>query len=168
MGCADFGFRISDFGFPMSAAFLEVRDIRKSYGSTVALDGVSFTVAEGEMFGLLGPNGAGKTTLLSILSCLLDASGGEVRLHGKVVAPSDREVRRLIGIVPQELAIYADLTARENLAFFGELYGFSGARLKQRVGEVLRAIGLEDRADDRAGTFSRGMQPRVDLVCGPP
>jgi ABC-2 type transport system ATP-binding protein len=147
----------------MSAAFLEVRDARKSYGSTVALDGVSFTVAEGEMFGLLGPNGAGKTTLLSILSCLLDASGGEVRLQGKTLVPRDREVRRLIGIVPQELAIYADLTARENLQFFGDLYGLPGAQLHQRVGEVLRAIGLEDRADDRAGTFSGGMKRRLNL-----
>jgi ABC-2 type transport system ATP-binding protein len=147
----------------MSAPFLEVRDVRKSYGATVALDGVSFTAAEGEMFGLLGPNGAGKTTLLSILSCLLDASGGEVWLHGKVVAPADRDVRRLIGIVPQELAIYADLTARENLQFFGELYGLRGTRLKERVADVLRAIGLEDRADDRAGTFSGGMKRRLNL-----
>src|SRR5579862_7926006 len=109
----------------MSVAFLEVRDVRKSYGATVAVAGVSFTVAEGEMFGLLGPNGAGKTTLLSIVSCLLDASNGGVRLLGQEVVPSARAVRRLIGIVPQELAIYAELTARENLHFFGELYGLN-------------------------------------------
>src|SRR5205807_6229330 len=115
---------------PMSRTFLEVQDLHKRYGRTVALDGITFQVAEGEMFGLLGPNGAGKTTLLSILSCLLDASAGEVRLQGKTLVPTDREVRRQIGIVPQELAIYGDLTARENLAFFGELYGLAGVRLK--------------------------------------
>jgi ABC-2 type transport system ATP-binding protein len=143
--------------------FLEVKDVRKSYGPTVALYGVSFTVAEGEMFGLLGPNGAGKTTLLSILSCLLDASAGEVRLLGRAVVPKDRDVRRHIGIVPQELAIYADLTARENLHFFGELYGLYGGKLRERVADVLRAVGLEDRADHRAGTFSGGMKRRLNL-----
>ena len=147
----------------MSAPFLEVRDVRKSFGPTVALHGVGFTVAAGEMFGLLGPNGAGKTTLLSILSCLLDASAGEVRLLDRAILPSDRAVRRLIGIVPQELAIYADLTARENLSFFGELYGLKSAHLRARVADVLRAIGLEDRADHRASTFSGGMKRRLNL-----
>src|ERR1700720_4881743 len=103
--------------------FLEVIDVRKRFGATVALDGVSFQVAQGEMFGLLGPNGAGKTTLLSILSCLLEATAGEVRLLGQRIEPRNRAVRYLIGIVPQELAIYDELTGRENLIFFGELYG---------------------------------------------
>ena len=147
----------------MSAAFLEVNDVRKFYGTTVALHGISFAVAAGEMFGLLGPNGAGKTTLLSILSCLLDASGGEVRIEGRTLAPSDREVRRLIGIVPQELAIYPELTGRENLQFFGELYGLAGGKLNDRVQGVLEAIGLEDRADHRASTFSGGMKRRLNL-----
>jgi ABC-2 type transport system ATP-binding protein len=147
----------------MPAAYLEVRDLRKAYGATVALGGVRFDVAEGELFGLLGPNGAGKTTLLSILSCLLAADGGEVRLQGEPVRPSDRGVRRLIGVVPQELAIYGELTARENLEFFGELYGVRGAELRHRVGEVLDAVALADRADDRAGTFSGGMKRRLNL-----
>src|SRR6516162_3723767 len=125
--------------------FLEVRELRKRYGPTVALDGVSFTVAEGEIFGLLGPNGAGKTTLLSILSCLLEASAGEARLLGRPVSLVDRELRRWIGIVPQELAIYGELTARENLSFFGELYGLASGELKRSVDEVLEAIGLADR-----------------------
>jgi ABC-2 type transport system ATP-binding protein len=147
----------------MTAPILEVVDLRKNYGPTVALKTVNFQVAEGEMFGLLGPNGAGKTTLLSILSCLLAADGGEARILGHVVQPSDRELRRLIGIVPQELALYAELTARENLCFFGELYGLRRPELRQRVEEVLAAVGLTDRADQRVATFSGGMQRRLNL-----
>src|SRR5947209_19034398 len=97
------------------AAFLEVVDLRKQYGSVKALDGVSFSVREGELFGLLGPNGAGKTTLLSVLSCLLEPTGGEVRLQGRRIDRGDRWVRRLIGVVPQELSLYGASTARENL-----------------------------------------------------
>src|SRR5712692_1537617 len=128
---------------PMSGTLLEVQDLRKRYGSTVALDGVTFQVAEGEIFGLLGPNGAGKTTLLSILSCLLEASTGEARLLGRSLLSAARDLRREIGIVPQELALYGELTGRENLRFFGELYGLGGAKLCRRVDEVLAAVGLE-------------------------
>src|SRR5205085_8199022 len=131
--------------------------------TTNALAGVSFDVYEGEMFGLLGPNGAGKTTTLSIVSCLPDATAGEVRLGGKLVRLSDRDIRRLIGIVPHEIAIYGELTARANLHFFGELYGVKGAELKRRVRHILAAIGLEDRADERASTFSGGMKRRLNL-----
>jgi ABC-2 type transport system ATP-binding protein len=145
---------------------LEVRDLRKHYGDTVALDGVRFEVAEGELFGLLGPNGAGKTTLLSILSCLLEPTAGEALLLGQRLVPSDRAVRRQLGIVPQELALYGELTARENLVFFGELYGLSGDSLRRRVDEVLGAVGLEDRADGRVDTFSGGMQRRLNLGAG--
>jgi ABC-2 type transport system ATP-binding protein len=144
-------------------AFLEVADLHKRYGSATALERVNFQVHEGEVFGLLGPNGAGKTTLLSILSCLLEPTSGEVRLLGRRLTLADREVRRHIGIVPQELALYGDLTARENLHFFGELYGLRGAPLRQRVNQVLEAIGLADRAGDRAHTFSGGMKRRLNL-----
>jgi ABC-2 type transport system ATP-binding protein len=147
----------------MPAPLLEVHDLRKRYGDTVALDGVSFAVAEGELFGLLGPNGAGKTTLLSIASCLLEPSSGGVRIAGKDINSADREVRRLIGIVPQELAIYGDLSARENLRFFGALYGLPRATLTERVEEILAAVGLEDRGDQRADTFSGGMKRRLNL-----
>jgi ABC-2 type transport system ATP-binding protein len=147
----------------MPAPFLEIRDLRKRYGDTVALDGVSFSVAEGELFGLLGPNGAGKTTLLSIVSCLLEPSAGEVRIGGRPVRSSDKAARRLIGIVPQELAIYGELSARENLCFFGALYGLSRELLHRRAEEVLAAIGLEDRGDHRADTFSGGMKRRLNL-----
>jgi ABC-2 type transport system ATP-binding protein len=147
----------------MTAAFLEVREASKSYGSTLALDRVSFQVHEGEVFGLLGPNGAGKTTLLSILSCLSEATSGEARLLGRPLVAGDRDVRRLIGVVPQDLALYGELTARENLRFFGELYGVRGAELRRRVERILAAIGLADRADDRARTFSGGMKRRLNL-----
>ena len=147
----------------MTAAFLEVHQVSKNYGATTALQRVGFEVHEGEVFGLLGPNGAGKTTLLSIVSCLLEATSGEVRLLGRRLVPNDREVRRLIGVVPQDLALYGELTARENLHFFGELYGIRGAELRRRVGRILTAIGLDDKADDRVATFSGGMKRRLNL-----
>jgi ABC-2 type transport system ATP-binding protein len=147
----------------MPAPILEVLDLHKRYGNTVALDRVSFQVAEGEMFGLLGPNGAGKTTLLSIVSSLLEPTAGSVRLLGREMRPNDRGLRRFLGIVPQELAVYGQLTARENLLFFGELYGLHGPALGQRVDEVLAAIALEDRAHRRVDTFSGGMKRRLNL-----
>jgi ABC-2 type transport system ATP-binding protein len=147
----------------MTRTLLEVQDLRKNYGERRALQGVSFQVAEGEIFGLLGPNGAGKTTLLSILSCLLEASAGEVSLLDHKLTLSDRDLRRQVGIVPQELALYGELTARENLEFFGQLYGLAGSVLERRVDEVLSAIGLAERADDRASQFSGGMQRRLNL-----
>jgi ABC-2 type transport system ATP-binding protein len=147
----------------MAVPLLEVHDLRKFFGDAPALDGICLTVREGEMFGLLGPNGAGKTTLLSIVSCLSEPSGGEVRIEGRPLRTSDKAVRRLIGIVPQELAIYGELTARENLAFFGALYGLSGSELDRRVEGVLDAVALADRADLRAETFSGGMKRRLNL-----
>jgi ABC-2 type transport system ATP-binding protein len=147
----------------MGEPLLTVRDIRKRYGDTVALDGVSLHVDAGELFGLLGPNGAGKTTLLSIISCLLEATSGEAHILGRKVSTRDTELRRLIGIVPQELAVYGELNARENLNFFGSLYGVSGAELHGRVEQVLDAVGLTDRAGDRVETFSGGMKRRLNL-----
>jgi ABC-2 type transport system ATP-binding protein len=147
----------------MAQPMLEVRNLRKSYGDAPALCGVSLAVAPGELFGLLGPNGAGKTTALSIVAGLLDADGGEVRLQGELFRRHDRPLRRWIGIVPQALALYGELTARENLRFFGQLYGLGGKELEQRVEEVLAAVALSDRADQRAGTFSGGMQRRLNL-----
>lgn len=147
----------------MAASILRVKNLHKSYGPTIALRGVSFEVAEGEIFGLLGPNGAGKTTLLSIVSCLLEADAGEARIHGKIVNLADKEMRRHIGIVPQELALYDELSARENLNFFGRLYGLKESELKRRVQEVLAAVGLEDSADKRVAVYSGGMKRRLNL-----
>jgi ABC-2 type transport system ATP-binding protein len=150
----------------MTAPILEVRDLRHRYGSTTALAGASFHVAEGELFGLLGPNGAGKTTLLSAVSCLLTPDAGEIRLLGEPLSTRDLKVRRLIGLVPQELAIYNDLSARENLLFLGELYGIDRSTLTKRANELLAVIGLLDRADDRTSTFSGGMKRRLNLGAG--
>ncbi len=147
----------------MTPPVLEVIAVHKNYGAHAALKGVSFRVEAGEMFGLLGPNGAGKTTLLSIISYLLEPSAGDVRLFGQKVSPDGLELRRRLGVVPQELAVYGELTARENLHFFGEIYGMRGAALRQRVQEVLVAVGLEDRADRRVATFSGGMKRRLNL-----
>jgi ABC-2 type transport system ATP-binding protein len=150
----------------MSAPVLEVCDLRKRYGELVALDGVTLAVPEGELFGLLGPNGAGKTTLLSVVAGLLQPTSGEVRILGRPVRAADEGIRRAVGVVPQELALYGELTARENLLFFGRLYGLRGAELRRRVAEALALVGLEDRAGHRARTFSGGMQRRLNLALG--
>src|SRR6516162_5074689 len=141
----------------MADSILEVTNLCKRYGNTAALAGVSFSVEQGEIFGLLGPNGAGKTTLLSIVSGLTAATSGSVRIGGGDALAMSKYLRRSIGFVPQELALYADLTARENLAFFGRLYGIRGGDLEKRIDEILTAIGLLERADDPVRVFSGGM-----------
>lgn len=147
----------------MGEPLLSIRDLVKRYGRTVALAGVSFDVEAGELFGLLGPNGAGKTTLLSIASCLLEPTSGEARIFGQRASTGDRNLRRSIGIVPQELAIYGELNARENLSFFGSLYGIAGDELRRRVDHALACVGLKDRADQRVDRFSGGMKRRLNL-----
>jgi ABC-2 type transport system ATP-binding protein len=142
---------------------LEVIDVHKRFGPVEALRGVSLTVDEGEMFGLLGPNGAGKTTLLNILACLIEPSAGSARLFEKPLVRSNLSLRRSIGLATQDVALYAELTARENLEFFGKLYGIHGSELTKRVDEVLEFTALKDRADDRVGTYSGGMRRRLNL-----
>ncbi len=143
---------------------LRVDNVRKRFGRIVALDGVSFTIAPGELFGLLGPNGAGKTTLLSILAGLMTADAGKVTLDSHDVSPHGHQVRANIGLAPQDLALYPELTARENLQFFGRLYGIRGNELNRRSDAVLAAVQLSDRANDRAGTYSGGMKRRLNLA----
>jgi ABC-2 type transport system ATP-binding protein len=142
---------------------LEIVDLAKNYGQTAALRGVSFQVCRGEIFGLLGPNGAGKTTLLSILSGLQNASSGKVRIEGQDALPMKLNLRQSIGLVPQELAVYNELTARENLLFFGAIYGVAEPDLSCRVDQVLNAVGLAERAHKRVDTFSGGMKRRLNL-----
>lgn len=143
---------------------LEVIDVHKRYGAQVALEGISLQVLPGERFGLLGPNGAGKSTLLSILSSLLEPSSGVVKIAGQVLGPHDRALRRLVGIVPQDLALYGELTTRENLAFFGGLYGLTGAVLDERVDAVLQGTALREQAGVRVAALSWGMKRRLNLA----
>jgi ABC-2 type transport system ATP-binding protein len=145
---------------------IEVSDLRKQYGDLVAVDGVSFTVANGQIFGLLGPNGAGKTTTISCVSGLLKPTGGRALVMGHDVVRDAKSARQHLGVVPQELALYEDLSAAGNLSFWGAAYGLSGDLLRRRVAEVLELIGLADRARDHAGTFSGGMKRRLNFGCG--
>jgi ABC-2 type transport system ATP-binding protein len=149
-----------------TAVVLAVRDLRKRYGDLEAVKGVSFEIHEGETYGLLGPNGAGKTTTISMVCGLLTRDAGEVTLDGQAIDVGAVAAKAGIGYVPQELAIYPDLTARENLEFFGRLYDLGGAQLKARTSEVLKLIGLTERAKDRTSTFSGGMQRRLNIGIG--
>ena len=145
---------------------LECRDLKKSYGENAAVKGVGFHIAEGETYGLLGPNGAGKTTTISMVTGLLERDSGEVFVNGLPLTTTSIDAKREIGLVPQDLAIYPDLTARENLIFFGKLYEMSGSDLKKRVDEVLEIIGLTDRAGDRTEEYSGGMKRRLNIGLG--
>jgi ABC-2 type transport system ATP-binding protein len=145
---------------------LACSQLEKRYGDLRAVDGVSFEVAEGETYGLLGPNGAGKTTTISIIAGLLRPDAGEVHVLGERLTPRSSSAKAAIGLVPQELAVYPDLTARENLRFFGRLHGLGRAELGRRTDEVLEVTGLTDRADDRADTFSGGMKRRLNIGVG--
>lgn len=142
------------------------QDLRKRFGNLVAVDGVSFEISAGETYGLLGPNGAGKTTCIAMLCGLLERDSGEVRLLGEPFSTRSVAAKRAIGYVPQDIAIYPELTARENLVFFGRLYGLSRRERGVRIAEVLEIIGLADRADDRTGEFSGGMKRRLNIGIG--
>jgi len=150
------------------AAMIEVTDLVKQYpgAGAPAVDGVSFTVEPGEVFSLLGPNGAGKTTTLSVLSCLLVPTAGDARLGGHSVRDDPMAVKRLLGVVPQEVALYLPLTAHENLTFWGEMYGLGGAELKRRVDQSLELVGLRERARERIETYSGGMKRRINIAVG--
>jgi len=142
---------------------IEVLDLQKSIGENHAVQGVSFDVKQGEIFSLLGPNGAGKTTTISMLSCLLRPNDGDARVMGHSIRSDSTGVKSLLGVVPQDIALYEDLTARENLSFWGKMYGLRGSKLKLRVDEVLDVIGLRDRANERVGKYSGGMKRRVNI-----
>lgn len=147
-------------------SILEVKDLVKKYGDFTAVKGISFDIKEGEIFSLLGPNGAGKTTTISMLSTLYAPTSGDATIAGHSVKQNPMAVRNAIGIVPQEIALYEDLTARENLIFWGQMYGLSGKALTVRVDEVLEQIGLVDKAKDRVKTYSGGMKRRVNIGVG--
>jgi ABC-2 type transport system ATP-binding protein len=147
-------------------AIVQVQELRKQYdppNGVLAVDGVSFDIAPGEIFSLLGPNGAGKSTTISMLSCLLRPSGGDAYVAGHSVVSDSQAVKECIGVVPQDIALYPDMSARENLVFWGKMYGLAGAELQKRVDEVLELITLVDRQKDRLEKFSGGMKRRVNI-----
>lgn len=145
---------------------LEVSDLSKSFGDLRAVNHVSFDCQAGEIFGLLGPNGAGKTTTISMIAGLLPPDAGRVRVDGLDIGKQPAEVKRRLGVVPQEIALYEDLTAKENLDFWGGVYGMSGSVLSARRDELLDLVDLKDRAHDRVREFSGGMKRRLNLALG--
>jgi ABC-2 type transport system ATP-binding protein len=151
---------------PQRADVLVVDSVVHRFGDLTAVDGVSFGIAEGETYGLLGPNGAGKTTTISMVAGLLAADSGSVTVAGELMGPKAVAPKRHIGLVPQDLAIYPELSARENLLFFGRLQGLRGAGLASRVAEVLDLLGLADRAKDPTKEFSGGMKRRLNIGVG--
>ena len=145
---------------------VKVEKLTKRYGDLIAVDGLSFDVNEGEIFGFLGPNGAGKTTTLNIITTLSDFDQGIVNIAGYDLIKSPMQIKALIGLVPQEIALYKELTARENVAFFASLYGLRGRELKDAVENALEFVGLADDAKKRMGKMSGGMQRRLNIACG--
>jgi ABC-2 type transport system ATP-binding protein len=150
----------------MSDSILSAQNLHKQFEKVHAVQGVSFAIERGEIFSLLGPNGAGKTTTISMLSCLLAPSEGDAIIDGHSVRKDAEAVKRVIGVVPQEIALYPDLTSRENLRFWGRMYGLSGATLKERIASVLEIAGLADRADEKVETYSGGMKRRINIAVG--
>jgi len=142
---------------------IEVLNLHKSFGDAKAVRGVDFTVQQGEIYSLLGPNGAGKTTTILMLSCLLRPDEGDARVMGHSIKSEQMGVKSALGVVPQEIALYEDLSARENLTFWGKMYGLRGGKLKARVDEVLDVIGLQERAKERVAKYSGGMKRRVNI-----
>jgi len=145
---------------------LEVDNLVKKFGDHTAVNGISFSVEEGEVFGLLGPNGAGKTTAISMLTGVLEPTSGTARVGGYDLKTNLKEVKKVNGLVPQDLALYPTLSARANLNFFGRIYGLRGVDLKKRVDEVLEIVALKERANEAVGNYSGGMKRRVNIAAG--
>ena len=150
----------------MTEPILRVENLRKKYDSAEAVGGISFEVRRGEFFGLLGPNGAGKTTTIGMVTGWIEPTGGRVEIQGMDLWARPREAKKMIGLVPQNFAFYPTLTAGENLAFFGRLYGMRGKALEDRKALVLGIVSLADRADQSVGTFSNGMKRRLNIAIG--
>jgi len=150
----------------MTDPIIVIQDLHKSFGETHAVRGVSFRVARGEVFGLLGPNGAGKTTAISMMTGLLEPTSGRITVDGLDLQTDTNAVKAKLGLVPQELALYPTLSARDNLEFFGSIYGLGGKHLRERVDVMLAMVELTDRADEAIETYSGGMKRRVNIAAG--
>ena len=146
-------------------ALLEIKGLSKSFGAIRAVDTVGFEVRQGEIYGLLGPNGAGKTTTISMISGLLKPDAGEIIVAGTPFWSDPQRAKSIMGVVPQELAIYEELTGRENLEFWGRMAGLSSHDAKARAGDLLEQLSLSDRAKDAVKTYSGGMKRRINLGC---
>ena len=149
-----------------NSALLRAGGVVHRYGDLTAVNDVTLEVRRGEVFGLLGPNGAGKSTLIGILCGMFKPTAGQVQLGDVRMTPRSRGAKRRIGVVPQDIALYEKLSGRQNLLFFGRVYGLGGRRLRERVEAVLEIVGLSDRGNDQAGTYSGGMQRRLNLAAG--
>lgn len=147
----------------MRSQAIQIQNLQKRFGDFTAVKNVNLDVKQGEIFSLLGPNGAGKSTTISMLACLLQPSGGAAYVMGHSVMEDPQSVKAAIGVVPQDIALYPDLSARENLNFWGKMFGLRGSALAKRADEVLEIIGLADRQKDRVGKFSGGMKRRVNI-----
>ncbi|MBK9052136.1 MAG: ABC transporter ATP-binding protein [Chloroflexi bacterium] len=147
---------------------IEVHNLEKQYAPTAekAVKGISFAIKQGEIFSLLGPNGAGKTTTISMISCLLAPTAGDALIAGHSIRREPMKVKQTIGVVPQEIALYDTISARENLVFWGRMYGLSGTKLQERITTTLKIAGLEDRAGDKVETYSGGMKRRLNIAVG--
>jgi ABC-2 type transport system ATP-binding protein len=150
----------------MSETILEARNLVKEYGDLTAVNDVNLAIQEGEIFGLLGPNGAGKTTIISMITGLLKPTSGRITVDGQDLGAETQAVKAKLGLVPQELALYPTLSARDNLDFFGRLYGLGGKELRGRVDEVLEMVALAERADEAIEKYSGGMKRRVNIAAG--
>lgn len=150
----------------MTEPIVKAHDLHKTFGEVKAVQGVSFQIAQGEIYSLLGPNGAGKTTTISMLTGLLSPTQGDAVIDGHSVVKDVNAVKKVIGVVPQEIALYPTISAHENLMFWGRMYGLSGKHLRARVDATLEIAGLQDRAKDKVGTFSGGMKRRINIAVG--
>lgn len=146
---------------------LQVENIEKAYEKKLIVKGISFTLEKGEAFGLLGPNGAGKSTTISMIAGLVPPDKGEITVGGCIVGKDTNQAKQKIGVVPQDIALYPTLTAKENLLFWGKMYGLTSAEAKKRAVEVLEYVGLTERAKDKIQTFSGGMKRRINIGAAP-
>jgi ABC-2 type transport system ATP-binding protein len=150
----------------MNETILEVRNLVKAFGDLKAVDDVNLAIRKGEIFGLLGPNGAGKTTIISMITGLAKPTSGRITVDGLDLQAGANAIKARLGLVPQELALYPTLSARDNLAFFGSIYGLGGKHLRARVDAMLAMVGLTERADEAVQTYSGGMKRRINIAAG--
>lgn len=144
---------------------LEINSLRKNFGEKTVVNGLSFKVNKGEILGFLGPNGAGKSTTISMITTILDFDEGRVLFEGREVNSDDNDFKKVLGYVPQDIALFSDLSAYDNIKFFGSLYGLKGSYLNNRVKETLELVGLYDRKNDYPDSFSGGMKRRLNIAC---